>query len=210
MCGGKLFCMLHSYQFYIAAPWSVTFQVSNKFLYFLGLFITSYSVVPDVATKTVCPDYFYKPTGIGYGYGEGFGNTFSYKLPGRTALCGSEGALLIHMIPGIIYKLILINNTKSPTNLHTHGLHIYVNGYSDDVFRQVDPGMCLQYIWAIDEVCSCGTCVSLCFRWGCKSNLTSFLISFLTLFSSLHRLSQHHMAGVHWYHHISITIHLKQ
>ena len=100
----------------------------------------------------------------GSGYGAGSGNTFSYKLPGSTALCGSEGPPLIHMIPGKIYKLVLINNTKSPTNLHTHGLHIDGNWYSDDFFRQVRPGMCLEYIWDIVEACSCGTCVSLCFR----------------------------------------------
>ena len=122
-------------------------------------------VVLDAATKEKYPDYLFDPiTGVEYGYGEGSGNTFAYKLPGSTAPCGSEGAPLIHFIPGKTYKLILINNTKSPTNLHTHGLHIYGNGYSDDVFCQVDPGMCLEYIWAIDEVCSCGTCVSLCFR----------------------------------------------
>ena len=123
-------------------------------LAFLVLAITSHWVVLDVATKAVFPNYINDPiTGEGYGYGEGSGNTFAYTFPGSTAPCGSEGAPLIHLILGKIYKLILINNTKSPTNLHTHGLHIGGNGYSDDAFRVADPGMCLEYIWAIDEVC---------------------------------------------------------
>ena len=224
----SFFYILRPYQCYIAAPWSVTSQVSNKLLYLLGIAITPHWVVPDIATKTVWPEYFFGPgydedcvenqaddesaplCPPGFGYGAGSGNTFAYKLPGSTAPCGSERPPLIHLIPGKIYKLILINNTKSPTNLHTHGLHIDGNGYSDDVFRQVDPGMCLEYIWAIDEVCSCGTYVSLCFRWGCKSNLTSFfsLLWFFALYcTGYHSITWLESIGTT---HIIITIHLKQ
>ena len=116
----------------------------------LGIAITSNWVAPEFVTRKVWHEYFFGPgydedfVPLGYGYGSGSGNT---------ALCGSERPPLIHLIPDKIYKLVRINNTKSPTNLHTHGFHIDRNGYSDDVFRQVTSGMCLKYIWAIDEVC---------------------------------------------------------
>ena len=89
----------------------------------------------------------------GYEYGLSSQETFGYRLPGDTSECGFKNAPLICLIPGKKYKLIFINSTKSPTNLHTHGLHIDGYGYADDSFRQVNPGMCLEYHWDIYEVC---------------------------------------------------------
>ena len=57
----SIFCILHPYQFYIAAPWSVSSHVSNKLLDFLGLAITSHWVVLDAATKEVFPGYLIDP-----------------------------------------------------------------------------------------------------------------------------------------------------
>ena len=156
---------------YIAMQWSLTPQVSNKLLSLLDGFLFSHLVIPGEATKAVWPEYWYGPEyeegcvdplandgsapdcPYGYEYGLMSQETFGYRLPGDTSECGSKNAPLIRLIPGKKYKLIFINSTKSPTNLHTHGLHIDGNGYADDAFRQVKPGMCLEYHWDIYEVC---------------------------------------------------------
>jgi hypothetical protein len=40
---------------------------------------------------------------------------------------------LIRMFPRTHYKLILINRSRQPTNIHTHGLHVAGVGIVDDV-----------------------------------------------------------------------------
>ena len=141
--------------------WSLMPQVSNKLLYFLDGSLFFHLVIPGEATKTVWPGYWYGPKyeegcvdplandgsapncPYRYGYGLISQETFGYILTGDTYECGSKDASLIRFIPGKKYKLIFINSTKSPTNLHAHGLHIDGNGYADDAFRQVNHGMCL-------------------------------------------------------------------
>ena len=66
---------------------------------------------------------------------------------------------LIRMVPGRIYKLVLMNfNSKSePTNLHTHGLHVSGVGKVDDVTRNVEVGNCLVYEYRIPHISDVGT-----------------------------------------------------
>ena len=50
----------------------------------------------------------------------------------------------------VTYKLTLHNTASSPTNLHTHGLHIVGDGDGDDITRVVQGGnTCLDYTWDI-------------------------------------------------------------
>lgn len=54
------------------------------------------------------------------------------------------------MSKGVTYKLTLHNTASSPTNLHTHGLHIVGDGDGDDITRVVQGGnTCLDYTWDI-------------------------------------------------------------
>jgi FtsP/CotA-like multicopper oxidase with cupredoxin domain len=64
---------------------------------------------------------------------------------------------LIRMLPRTNYKLILINRSNEPTNLHTHGLHVAGVGTVDDITRQVDPGNCLVYWYRIRDDADVGT-----------------------------------------------------
>merc|ERR1712071_739228 len=71
------------------------------------------------------------------------GAIFAYRQYGMSDLpCGDEMSPRLNLIPGKKYKINFINTSGSPTNLHTHGLHIGGNYYLDDVFRLVNPGEC--------------------------------------------------------------------
>jgi len=79
------------------------------------------------------------------------GAIFAYRQLNRHQglACGDEMAPLIHLEQGKRYKINFINTSESDTNLHTHGLHLGGNGWSDDVFRLVPAGMCGVYFWEI-------------------------------------------------------------
>ena len=149
----------------------LTPQVSNELLSLLDGSLFFHLVIPGEATKAVWPEYWYgteyeegcvdilSNDGTapncpnGYQYGLSSLETFGYRLTGDTSERGSKNAPLISLIIGKKCKIIFINSTKSPTNFHTHGLHIDGNEYADDAFRQVKPEMCLEYDWDILEVC---------------------------------------------------------
>jgi FtsP/CotA-like multicopper oxidase with cupredoxin domain len=65
--------------------------------------------------------------------------TYGGTLPGPT--------LVVH--PGDILSIKLDNRLSTPTNLHTHGLHVSPEGHSDDVLRRIDAGTSGQYQYAI-------------------------------------------------------------
>ena len=156
---------------YIAMQCSLTHQVSNILLFLLDVSLFCHLIILCEAEKSVWPDYWYGPEyeegcvdilsndgtapncPNGYKYGLSSLEKFGYRLPGDTSECGSKNAPLVLLVPGKKYKLIFINSTKSPTNLHTRGLHIDGNGYAYDAFCQVNPGICLEYNWYIVEVC---------------------------------------------------------
>jgi len=64
---------------------------------------------------------------------------------------------VIRIRPRTNYKLILINRSNQPTNLHTHGIHISGVGIADDITRNVDPGYCLEYHFRIKDNADVGT-----------------------------------------------------
>ncbi|CAJ1932625.1 unnamed protein product [Cylindrotheca closterium] len=64
---------------------------------------------------------------------------------------------VIRIRPRMNYKLILINRSNQPTNLHTHGFHVSGVGISDDITRKVDPGFCLEYHYRIKDNADVGT-----------------------------------------------------
>lgn len=92
---------------------------------------------------------------------DGNGKPFSYRAVlnavSNPPCEKSDHSPLIRMVPGKHYKLILINNSKEPTNLHTHGLHISGVGSVDDITRSVDPGSCLVYHYHILSTADVGT-----------------------------------------------------
>jgi len=78
------------------------------------------------------------------------GAIFAYRQFGKsTNACGDDMAPLMRLQPGKIYKINFINTSESDTNLHTHGIHIGGNGYSDDVTRLIPAGMCGVYFWEV-------------------------------------------------------------
>jgi len=78
------------------------------------------------------------------------GAIFAYRQFGvQTGECGADMAPLLRLTPGKTYKINFINSSGTDTNLHTHGLHIGGNYWSDDVFRTIPAGMCGVYYWEI-------------------------------------------------------------
>lgn len=73
---------------------------------------------------------------------------FGFRIPDTDTACGAA-APLIRMKPGKTYRLILINNSDNPVNMHTHGLHIGGNGDSDNISRSANAGTCLVYNYEI-------------------------------------------------------------
>jgi FtsP/CotA-like multicopper oxidase with cupredoxin domain len=65
--------------------------------------------------------------------------TYSQGLPGPTLVVRG----------GDVVSITLDNQLPSPTNLHTHGLHVSPDGSSDNVFRQIDPGTAADYRYEI-------------------------------------------------------------
>ena len=79
------------------------------------------------------------------------GTAYGYRKVGEGGVCGATPGPLIRMTPGNTYKLTLHNSAPqgTKTNIHTHGLHIVGAGDSDNVYREVDGGLCLDYTWDI-------------------------------------------------------------
>jgi FtsP/CotA-like multicopper oxidase with cupredoxin domain len=65
--------------------------------------------------------------------------TYGGSLPGPTLMVD----------PGDVLSIKLDNRLSSPTNLHTHGLHVSPEGSSDNVLRRIDSGTSGQYRYAI-------------------------------------------------------------
>ncbi|CAN5457485.1 multicopper oxidase CueO [soil metagenome] len=65
--------------------------------------------------------------------------TYGGSLPGPTLMVD----------PGDVLSINLDNRLSSPTNLHTHGLHVSPEGSSDNVLRRIDSGTSGQYRYAI-------------------------------------------------------------
>ncbi len=61
--------------------------------------------------------------------------TYNGELPGPT--------LVAH--PGDLLRIRLVNDLDTPTNLHTHGLHVSGEGNADNIFIRVDPGETFDY-----------------------------------------------------------------
>ena len=98
------------------------------------------------ATKMEWPDYFL--------YGLATNNVFGYRQVGDDVSnrpCGREMSPLLRFQPGKVYRINFINNSKSPSNFHSHGLHIGGDGQMNDFSRQISPGMCGEYIWKIPK-----------------------------------------------------------
>lgn len=69
-------------------------------------------------------------------------------LSSASGPCISPGPV-IRLRRGTRYKLILANRVTTPTNLHTHGLHISAAGNADDASRSIPPGYCMGYNWTV-------------------------------------------------------------
>lgn len=61
--------------------------------------------------------------------------TYNGSIPGPT----------LHVNPGDLLDLTVVNNLPEPTNLHTHGLHVSPIGNSDNVFISIEPGASFEY-----------------------------------------------------------------
>lgn len=76
---------------------------------------------------------------------------FGYRLD-KSQPCGVGPNPLIRMKPGYSYQLRLENDSKYPTNIHPHGLHISGDGNSDDIDRiATEKGSCLFYNWTLSH-----------------------------------------------------------
>jgi len=106
-------------------------------------FSGSLEMCGGLATKMDWPSYFVNE--------ETSGAIFAYRQYGnhQGLNCGDEMAPVMHLKRGKVYKINFINSSESDTNLHTHGLHLGGNGWSDDVFRTIPAGMCGVYYWEI-------------------------------------------------------------
>lgn len=106
-------------------------------------FSGSLEMCGGLATKMDWPSYFVNE--------ETSGAIFAYRQYGnhQGLACGDEMAPVMHLQRGKVYKINFINSSESDTNLHTHGLHLGGNGWSDDVFRTIPAGMCGVYYWEI-------------------------------------------------------------
>jgi FtsP/CotA-like multicopper oxidase with cupredoxin domain len=71
------------------------------------------------------------------------------RLAGRKATVLSfNGAVpgpTLHLQPGDRLRIELVNRLSTPTNLHTHGLHVSPQGNSDNPFTTVEPGRSFRY-----------------------------------------------------------------
>lgn len=75
--------------------------------------------------------------------------------PGPTLLAGRQAAAIgynrsvpgptLHLRPGDVLKIKLVNNLVRATNLHVHGLHVSPEGNGDNVFVSVEPGGTFDY-----------------------------------------------------------------
>lgn len=55
----------------------------------------------------------------------------------------------LRVCPGDTLRIKLINDTKQPTNLHVHGMHVSPSGNSDNVLLDIPPGGTQQYEYKI-------------------------------------------------------------
>ncbi|MBJ7522473.1 MAG: multicopper oxidase domain-containing protein, partial [Solirubrobacteraceae bacterium] len=55
----------------------------------------------------------------------------------------------LRVCPGDTLRIKLINDTKQPTNLHVHGMHVSPSGNSDNVLLDIKPGATQQYEYKI-------------------------------------------------------------
>lgn len=75
--------------------------------------------------------------------------------PGPTLLAGRQAAAIgynrsvpgptLHLRPGDVLKIKLVNNLVRATNLHVHGLHVSPEWNGDNVFVSVEPGGTFDY-----------------------------------------------------------------
>lgn len=55
----------------------------------------------------------------------------------------------LRVCPGDTLRIKLVNDTKQPTNLHVHGMHVSPKGNSDNVLLDIPPGGTQQYEYKI-------------------------------------------------------------
>jgi FtsP/CotA-like multicopper oxidase with cupredoxin domain len=73
--------------------------------------------------------------------------TYEQMYPGPT----------LEVRPGELLKVDLVNDTRQPTNLHTHGLHVSPRAPSDDVLFAIAPGHRFQYRYQLPADHPAGT-----------------------------------------------------
>ena len=64
------------------------------------------------------------------------GRAYNGSFPGPT----------LRLSPGDTLRLTLVNELRSPANIHFHGMHVSPTGKSDNVLRNVAPGTTAQYV----------------------------------------------------------------
>jgi FtsP/CotA-like multicopper oxidase with cupredoxin domain len=62
---------------------------------------------------------------------------------------GSASGPTLRLRPGDTLRVTLENRLNTPTNLHTHGLHVSPGGTSDNIFLMVEPGANQSYEYRI-------------------------------------------------------------
>jgi FtsP/CotA-like multicopper oxidase with cupredoxin domain len=77
----------------------------------------------------------------------------SIRIGGQEAVAevynGSYAPPTLRVRPGDVIRLRLVNRLDQPTNLHTHGLHVWPSGNSDNVFLMVPPGQAQDFEFRI-------------------------------------------------------------
>ncbi len=108
---------------------------------------TSSGTTGDTGAEFVAPDEILSVDGVldvtltaaaatvPFGDGTRFALTYEGSTPGPT----------LRLRPGDLLRVRLVNRLDSPTNLHTHGLHVSPTGNSDNIFLSIDPGDELLY-----------------------------------------------------------------
>ncbi len=86
-------------------------------------------------------------TMVPWGSGSRYALTYNGGIPGPT----------LRVRPGDTLTLTLRNDLDTPTNLHTHGLHISPSGRSDNVFVMIEPGAAYTYEYVLPEDHPSGT-----------------------------------------------------
>ncbi len=76
---------------------------------------------------------------VAYAGGTRWALTYHGSTPGPT----------LRVRPGDVLTVTLENHLDTPTNLHTHGLHVSPEGDSDNIFVMVDPGQRHTYRYQI-------------------------------------------------------------